>query len=293
MAIIFQCPGCGRRLLVPDDCRGQKAKCPECGTVRMLPAAAEEGSGRQAVPVRAAACRPEPAGAPEGGGYAVVEDGSPCPKCLIILPPRAVLCIRCGFDQRTGRKREAAAEPVDRRWDVGLSFPWRLGICIALGCLFPLIGALRGDLVVALGLTFSGPVLAALLLGTYIKLRLVRSARGKVLLTKTWCFCFIPTWGRQVNVRRFDRLVIESRITSGGARLSGMVWMVLLLGALGGRFFMFRRYSGTEPYGVYTVVLERAGTDECFTLFWRPDSNQMRDIVDTLSESAGLEITRR
>ena len=42
-----------------------------------------------------------------------------CPGCDKELPPTAVLCIECGYDLRTGRKREtvhgAIVEPEGRR----------------------------------------------------------------------------------------------------------------------------------------------------------------------------------
>jgi hypothetical protein len=143
-------------------------------------------------------------------------------------------------------------------------------------------------------LFFSGSVFSALFLGTYVKLRLVRTARGKVLLTKTRRFCFVPAVWRQINVRRFDRLVIESGLTGGGISWPRVVLVFGLLGAFGGFIVLrLRGGDGVEPYGIYRVFLKRQGTDETFTLFWRSDSPQLRDIVDTLSEAAGLEITRR
>jgi len=47
MAIEMTCPGCGKRLRVPDSAAGKKGKCPFCGTLCDIPLPTEEASGEE------------------------------------------------------------------------------------------------------------------------------------------------------------------------------------------------------------------------------------------------------
>jgi hypothetical protein len=75
---------------------GTKLRCPRCNTMFVVP--------------------PEPAPAAEAGTIGLVpETESSCPECKAVLPPRAVLCVNCGFDLRTGKKLEAPKKSPKKR----------------------------------------------------------------------------------------------------------------------------------------------------------------------------------
>src|SRR5262249_11809947 len=147
------------------------------------------------------------------GGIGVAEVGPTCPACRKVLPPGAVLCVDCGYDFRTGKRRETAHEPFERKWDIGMPLGVRGGRLIGLGGLGPPAGALTGEVFSGLALVFAGSVVLVLLLGTSIKLHVVRTSKGKVLLTRTRCLCFIPATRRQVNVGNYDRILIDATAT--------------------------------------------------------------------------------
>jgi len=66
MAIEFRCPGCNRLLRVGDNAGGRQAKCPECGTILIvpLPAATPAAAPMPAPESRAAPDRLSPGGTP-------------------------------------------------------------------------------------------------------------------------------------------------------------------------------------------------------------------------------------
>jgi hypothetical protein len=66
---------------------GKKVRCSRCGTDFEPPA-------------------PAPAPAEAGTIALAPETEIPCPSCGAILPPRAVLCVGCGYNLRTGQKLE-------------------------------------------------------------------------------------------------------------------------------------------------------------------------------------------
>src|SRR4051812_34553036 len=87
-------PECRASLKLPDaPPAGKKVRCPRCQTA-FVPA------GPPAPPAKAA-----PLGEAEAIGLAPEAERS-CPSCQAAMAPNAVLCIACGFDLRTGEKRE-------------------------------------------------------------------------------------------------------------------------------------------------------------------------------------------
>jgi hypothetical protein len=106
MPIAAQCGSCQKKFKAPDNAAGKKAKCPQCGGVIQIPAleapkpaASDDHSVAEEAPAAAAA----PA--------APAADTSGCPACGAELAAKAVLCVDCGFDLRTGKKFEATPSP--------------------------------------------------------------------------------------------------------------------------------------------------------------------------------------
>ncbi len=75
---------------------GTKVKCPRCGTT-FEPAA------------------PSPAQADPGVIALAPEPERHCPECRAVLAPNAVLCVKCGFDLRSGKKLEAPKKAKRKR----------------------------------------------------------------------------------------------------------------------------------------------------------------------------------
>ena len=290
MAILFDCPGCGRRLKVSDLYRGMRSRCPECAAISVVP-------GHDEQPVRHDVAVQE--APPEGGvarvrlvpgeaeGVSVADVGPTCPSCRKILPRGAVLCVDCGYDFRTGRQRETAHEPLERSWDTGMPLALRLGLLCALECVCLPAGALTGHVAEGLALAFAGSVVLVLLLGTYIKLRLVRTGKGKILITRTWCICFLPAIRHQVNVRNYKVILIDTTRPNVAGILATM--LLLLLCVLPGAVLAY--VILTRP--TYHVFLKKEHRNQEFLLYQSMDDAKMRELVETLQELAELRVDRR
>jgi predicted RNA-binding Zn-ribbon protein involved in translation (DUF1610 family) len=173
MPIKIPCVSCGRTLSAPDSAAGKRARCPSCGTVQQLPAAAEpDVLEPEAVPEPGAYAPPPPPPPPVdddpfaslGEPYGVVEDAPPvakvagggggggeqrrpCPMCGEMIAMTAMKCRFCNsiFDP-TLRKAEAkrsrnyAAGDDDMtgaEWVVAL-------ICSGIGCILGVVWMIQG-----------------------------------------------------------------------------------------------------------------------------------------------------
>jgi hypothetical protein len=128
---------CGKKLKAPASAAGKKGKCPCCGATIVLAAAGTNGPAGEtfgteapALPrsatasgasprTRPAAAAPQPPAdddltsamydlAREADTAPQVDNSPRCPQCVSPMAAGAVLCVRCGFDTRTGKKISAA-----------------------------------------------------------------------------------------------------------------------------------------------------------------------------------------
>jgi hypothetical protein len=109
---------CGKSFSAKDELAGKAVKCPNCQKPLRIPAA-NQPAAPAAAPKKQApkAAAPKPVAAPKPTsdtddayddlGLAPQEAGSrPCPGCGSALPENAVLCIRCGYNIKLGRRME-------------------------------------------------------------------------------------------------------------------------------------------------------------------------------------------
>lgn len=110
---------CGRRYTVPDDKAGKKLQCRRCGNVNRIPHPQQEAEAL-VIPFR------DP-GEEDGGDDDLLSLAPPpeppleirdplrrCPSCGFQDDVTVVLCVRCGYDFRTGRRLEDAHEQRER-----------------------------------------------------------------------------------------------------------------------------------------------------------------------------------
>lgn len=97
MVLRITCP-CGQSLQVPLEAAGRSVICPVCRKSFVAPAA--KATGVKAIPHAGSA----------GLKYPV------CPSCELPLKPQAKICVKCGFDLRTGKSFKPSIElPGDDR----------------------------------------------------------------------------------------------------------------------------------------------------------------------------------
>jgi hypothetical protein len=120
MPIKVQC-ACGAAFAAKDELAGRTVKCPKCQQPLAIPAAGAPAMPAAAprAPAAGGAGRPlgsplPSQGPPPGGGDLFAEAGlhtfqagtQPCPGCSAPLPDSAVLCVKCGYNRKLGRRME-------------------------------------------------------------------------------------------------------------------------------------------------------------------------------------------
>jgi hypothetical protein len=112
MPIKVQC-ACGKAFAAKDELAGKTVKCPSCQQpLKIAPAAGNSKPAPAKAPASAAkAAAAKAPAAPrvddlfdEIGLAPPVEGTRPCPGCSEPLPIEAVLCIKCGYNTRIGRR---------------------------------------------------------------------------------------------------------------------------------------------------------------------------------------------
>ena len=135
MPIKVQC-ACGKAFAAKDELAGKTVKCPSCQKPLKIPAAAPTTAKQPEKQTAATAAKPgqakpptagkavtpsKPAAAPsrpatpaapsdslfdEIGLQAAAEGTHPCPGCTQPMPIEAVVCVKCGYNTRIGRRME-------------------------------------------------------------------------------------------------------------------------------------------------------------------------------------------
>ena len=131
MAIEFTCPTCQKALKLRDEAAGKTGKCPFCKSVITVPASAladddmieivpanapKKPVASPPKPPRPAPSAPVTAPTPPAGAAQAATKS--CPGCGKELPEKAVICVGCGFNLKTGKKLQTvfeAPEPAPKK----------------------------------------------------------------------------------------------------------------------------------------------------------------------------------
>ena len=115
MPIKVQC-ACGAAFAAKDELAGRTVKCPKCQQPLAIPAvgAAPVATVAAAAPRQVAAPLPSQVPAPHPAGDLFAEAGLhaqqagmvPCPGCANPMPLNALVCIKCGYNKKLGRRME-------------------------------------------------------------------------------------------------------------------------------------------------------------------------------------------
>ena len=148
MPIPVRC-ACGKSLNAPDGLAGKRAKCPGCGSVISIPAAA---GVKPAVPKPAPAPRPAgqtTAAPPKAAKPSTLAPAKPaaedlhahasCPNCNAFVSKKDAICVQCGMNLVTGKKLTTvmSSEPTGPARSVAR-------VCLVLNLLIPGAGTLMG-----------------------------------------------------------------------------------------------------------------------------------------------------
>jgi ribosomal protein L37AE/L43A len=178
MAIELACPKCRQKYRLKDELAGKKAKCAKCGESMQIPGAkpvtagvapAAKATTAQTSAPKPAAQKPAPAkpvAAVVAPSKPVIADplpdlsdlfddsfpvsaqpsrlestsgGSSCPKCGERLGANAVVCVKCGYNKKTGKKMTTSHESSSSTAKKKSS-----ASTLMKGTLFSFIGAMIG-----------------------------------------------------------------------------------------------------------------------------------------------------
>jgi hypothetical protein len=171
----------------------------------------------------------------DGNPYTVI-GGKPmprCPSCDARLPADdAPSCERCGWDLAAGRKVRKTFAPIDRTWEGAWSLRARTIAFVACQAInvatAAFIYAMAGRAVASAGGFVVMVVTQAFLIGTFDRLDLTRTTKGKVTLTQQWRIAFWPLDAKTLRWREHE----EIRVFHAEPGLMEWMALVILLGAL-------------------------------------------------------------
>lgn len=121
MPIKVSC-ACGKSFAAPDNLAGKKVKCPACQQPLAIPAAGPQPALSPLGPPSPAAAQP---GSPlpslsapnslfdEAGMKAAPPGTIACPGCTAPLAPGVVLCVKCGYNMKLGKKMGTTVVSAD------------------------------------------------------------------------------------------------------------------------------------------------------------------------------------
>ena len=215
-----RCPSCGRPLSFP-----LPALCPGCDSFTDRPP-------EVAAPEPGAETLLKGTTADDGNPYTVI-GGKPmprCPECNARLPfDDAPNCERCGWDRNAGRKLPKTYPPIHRTWEAGWSLQMRViafAICQILNvATAAFIYNLDGRAVTSTGGFLVMVICQAVVLGTFDRLDLTRTAKGKVTLTQQWRIAFWPLEPKTLRWRECEEIRVLHAET-------GMMEWIMFFGLL-------------------------------------------------------------
>ncbi len=154
-----------------------------------------------------------------------------CPQCTISLQSGTLVCTRCGFDMRTGKKLRKTVKTVHHHYGPQISPRFRIGVWIFM--LGPLalpffLGSMTLSVSSLLLVLFLWSIMA-FILGTWGELEMERKANGKTYFTKILRIGFVNFRSDALSADKYIGIKAELR---GEVSLLDYIVLVAL-------FFMF------------------------------------------------------
>lgn len=147
MSMVLVCPGCGKKLAIPETAAGKQAKCPSCSLVFSVPSEVHDVEQPDAGPAPGAGYAPQQ----ESGAPSPEDDAprKPCPLCGEMIIASAAKCRYCGSYLDARLQHEMMRENSQRRSrdeDSQLTaVDWLLAIlCSGIGCIMGIIWLIQG-----------------------------------------------------------------------------------------------------------------------------------------------------
>ena len=287
------CWHCGEAVRVPERKRGRRRKCPACG----VDWPQIDARSRPAPPPTPVPPPPDefagssPDEDPESSNpYRTADAGSRrCPGCSAQLGPEVVVCMRCGFDLRVGRKTVKEYQRFDRSWDSGMPLKTRIllfALCQAMALLAIVVGFLSVEDSPAVQIPTFGiswliyTAMTAFLLGTFDHIELKRYKSGRVDLVRMWRIGFIPCPQEEIDVRAYFGVIYGSAVHAGF--WEWLVFLILLLsGIVPAVVYWYCAIYKTE----FSVALTNEHENPEIKIYRGWSQEQMHEIHQTLRDA--------
>jgi hypothetical protein len=221
----------------------------------------------------------------DGKPYGVSERlKNECPQCGMIVSPDDEQCPGCGREFK--KKPKKVFKPADRSWEAGWPLDKRrmlfyiAMILSTIAAVAVVLGAESWGAAITAWLTSA--VLVSFLLGTYPRVNLSRTKRGKVTLTKTWRVCFFERAPDSFDVREF-----EGVRTGYASDVDFFDWVIalMLLPAAGIGILWWLYFIHRDQHTVTLVREHGYGSD---VLYRGVSEDMAHDMAYALEEIGGL-----
>ena len=212
-----------------------------------------------------------------------------CPKCQKELAPGAVVCVACGYHLHQRKRLVKTYAPLQRSWETDYTLKQRLtvfGVLLAvtvIGGASAVSAGVGAD--VFAGSVFLFVVMGSFLLGTYSRLEVERTSRGKVRLTKAWRACFIPLTPRPIDWRGHEGIV-----TGQAREVHFWEWLVLFSLLVGGIIpGIIWWYFTMHKIRFHAALAQDHGYPSVY-LFEGWSEAQMKEIAHTVADATHLPL---
>jgi hypothetical protein len=247
--------------------------------------------------------RPPEVAPPEPGAVTLIDgstadDGKPytviggrpiprCPECDARLPADdAPICEKCGWNRSAGRKLPKTYAPIRRSWEAGWPLQWRLtafAACLVLNfATAALIYAVDGRAVTSTGGFLVMVICQAFVLGTFDRLDLSRTSKGKVTLVQQWRIAFYPLESKSLHWRECEEIRVLYAETGC---LEWVMFFGLLSSTVVGGLLWY--WYVIRPGNVKTALCQTLG-DPVMPLYLGTSTERAEEIAREVSEATGL-----
>ena len=262
---------CGKSFAAKDELAGKAVKCPNCQQPLRIPSAGIAAPLPSKAPL-AAAAPAAPAASPHAAGSLFDEVGlkaAPagamlCPGCAQPMPQNAVLCVKCGYNLKLGRRMETlrfgeggsvagagahgastadlmnkAAVLIEEDKEAERSktkegMPWwvyLIGLLMVTGFVILMMVIPQQNAIAVAGLSLMG---IGGLVATYAQIRMLIVAFNENVV-QGLLFWFVPFYALFYIITRWDRCGGYFLMSIGGGILSGVgIGVIIVAGSMRG-----------------------------------------------------------
>lgn len=274
-ATIPRCPSCGR----PISANGP-ILCPSCGAFTDRAPEAPPPEKGSVVILK---------GTTEDDGNPYTLRGRPiprCPECDSRLPDDdAARCEQCGWDRAAGKRIPKTYSRIDRHWESGWSLQARaiaFAGCMAINIVTVIISlAFRNDPPVTIFGFFVAVGLQVFLIGTFDRLELTRTTKGKVTLVQQWRVAFWPLPPKTIRWREHEEIRVLHAEPSTFEYIMLLALIPTIIPAILWAWFVIR------PGHAKTALCKDLG-DPVTPLYLGTNMDRADEIAKDVSEATGL-----